>query len=76
MINIDYTIDADEVLTVRVDLKQRFGRSSTNKTVVIASSEGNQTLWDGTKQRHERFSMAIYIKPQHNTRGEKSEGDD
>jgi hypothetical protein len=77
MINIDYSIDPDtEIMTIKVDLKGRYGPSRTGQTVVIASSEGNQTLWNGVKQRHEVFNLSLWIRPHHNTRGERSEGED
>ncbi|MBE0521767.1 MAG: hypothetical protein IBX39_05805 [Candidatus Methanoperedenaceae archaeon] len=43
MKNVDITIDGD-LLTIKVDLSRDFGPSSSGKTIIIASSEGNQSL--------------------------------
>ncbi len=43
MKNIEMTIDGN-VLTIKVDLSQRFGRSSSGKSTIIASTEGNQSV--------------------------------
>ncbi|MDW7727897.1 MAG: hypothetical protein ACNA7I_03015 [Candidatus Methanoperedens sp.] len=43
MKNVDITIDGD-LLTIKVDLSKDFGPSSSGKTIIIASSEGNQSL--------------------------------
>ena len=31
-------------LTITVDLSQRYGKSSSGKSIIIASSEGNQAI--------------------------------
>ena len=41
MKNIEMTTDGD-ILTIRVDLSQRFGKSSSGKSTIVASTEGNQ----------------------------------
>ena len=43
MKNVDIKIEGD-ILTVKVDLSKDFGPSSSGKTIIIASSEGNQSL--------------------------------
>lgn len=43
MKNIEMQVDGD-ILTVKVDLTQRFGKSSSGKSEIIASTEGNQAL--------------------------------
>lgn len=43
MKNVDITIDGD-LLTIKVDLSKDFGPSSSGKTIIIASSERNQSL--------------------------------
>ena len=43
MKNIEMNITADK-LTVVVDLKKNFGKSKTGKSIIIASTEGNQSL--------------------------------
>ena len=76
MINLDYTIDDNEIMTIRVDLKGRCGKSGTGTTVVIARTEGNEQIWGNDGQRKERFNLSVWIRPKDNTRGERSEGED
>ena len=40
MKNVELTLTGD-ILTIRVDLTQTFGPSSSGKTTIIASTEGN-----------------------------------
>ncbi len=42
------TLNGD-ILTIEVDLKQDFGRSSSGKSYVIATSEGNKPVKDDIK---------------------------
>lgn len=45
MKNINIVIDEKKkIATITVDLTKRFGPSKSGKTVVIASSEGNQKI--------------------------------
>ena len=41
--NIEMTIEGN-ILTIKVDLSQRFGKSSSGKSVIVASTEGNQSI--------------------------------
>lgn len=43
MKNIEMSTDGN-VLTIKVDLNQRFGRSGSGKSTIIASTEGNQPV--------------------------------
>ena len=43
MKNVEMSVDKD-ILTIRVDLAKDFGPSKSGKTVIIASSGGNQTI--------------------------------
>ena len=43
MKNVDMKVEGDK-LTITVDLSKRFGKSSSGKSITIASSEGNQAL--------------------------------
>ena len=45
MKNIEFAIKG-EILTITVDLSKSFGRSSSGKSIVIATTEGNQSLPD------------------------------
>jgi len=43
MKNVDMSIEGN-ILTIKVDLTKDFGPSSSGKTIIIASSEGNQSV--------------------------------
>ena len=40
MKNVEMTLDGD-LLTIKVDVSKEFGSSSSGKTIIIASTEGN-----------------------------------
>lgn len=43
MKNINMVVEGN-ILTIKVDLSQRFGKSSSGKSIIIASTEGNQSI--------------------------------
>lgn len=43
MKNIEMSTEGN-VLTIKVDLAQRFGKSSSGKSTIVASTEGNQSV--------------------------------
>ncbi|MFU8856217.1 MAG: hypothetical protein ACNA8S_04330 [Deferrisomatales bacterium] len=43
MKNVEMSVDGN-VLTIRVDLSKEFGPSSSGKTIIIASTEGNAAI--------------------------------
>jgi hypothetical protein len=43
MKNVEMTIEGN-ILTIKVDLTKDFGPSASGKTIIIASSEGNQSI--------------------------------
>ena len=43
MKNVEMSVEGN-VLTIRVDLSQRFGKSSSGKSTIVASTEGNQSV--------------------------------
>ena len=45
MKNVEMTQEGD-ILTIKVDLSKEFGPSSSGKTIIIASTEGNQSIPD------------------------------
>lgn len=57
MKNVEMTVEGT-VLTIRVDLSKEFGPSSTGKTIIIASTEGNVTIPD----RQEKVGLNVYRK--------------
>lgn len=57
MKNVEMSVEGD-ILTIKVDLSKEFGFSSSGKTIIIASSEGNQTIPD----REEKVGLNVYKK--------------
>ncbi len=43
MKNVEMSVKGQELI-IKVDLSQSFGRSSSGKSVIIASTEGNQSV--------------------------------
>jgi ABC-type molybdate transport system ATPase subunit len=43
MKNVDMKLDGD-ILTIKVDVTKEFGPSSSGKTIIIASTEGNISI--------------------------------
>ena len=46
MKNLEFKVEGS-VLTIKVDLSKTFGASKTGKSIIIASSEGNQPVAPG-----------------------------
>ena len=57
MKNVKVTIEGD-ILTIKVDLTKEFGPSSSGKTIIIASTEGNVSIPD----RDEKIGLNVYRK--------------
>lgn len=55
MKNIEMNVEG-EMLTIRIDLSQDFGPSSSGKTIIVATSEGNVTL----PGREEKLGLNVY----------------
>lgn len=43
MKNVEMSVDGN-ILTIKVDLSKEFGPSSSGKTIIIASTEGNVSV--------------------------------
>jgi hypothetical protein len=43
MKNVEMSVEGN-TLTIKVDLSKEFGPSTSGKTIIIASSEGNQSI--------------------------------
>ena len=41
--NVDMKVEGD-ILTIRVDLKENFGRSKSGKSSIVATTEGNVSV--------------------------------
>ncbi len=55
MKNVEMSITGN-ILTITVDLTKEFGPSSSGKTTIIASTEGNVTVPD----REEKVGLNVY----------------
>lgn len=57
MKNVDMIVDGT-VLTIKIDLAKEFGPSSSGKTIIIASTEGNISI----PGRLEKVGLNVYRK--------------
>ena len=57
MKNVEMTVEGN-ILTIKVDLAREFGPSSSGKTIIIASTEGNISIPD----RQEKVGLNVYRK--------------
>ena len=57
MKSVELTVEGT-MLTIKVDLSQEFGPSSSGKTTIIASTEGNISI----PGREEKIGLNIYKK--------------
>ena len=57
MKNVEMTVEGN-ILTIKVDLTKEFGPSSSGKTIIIASTEGNVSVLD----RSEKIGLNVYRK--------------
>lgn len=58
MKNIEMTLEGN-VLTIKVDISKEFGPSSSGKTIIIASTEGNQSV---TGAEQIKVGLNVYRK--------------
>jgi hypothetical protein len=56
MKNVEMKVDDNQILTIQVDLKKTFGPSKSGKTIIVASSEGNQNI----PERAEKIGLNIF----------------
>ena len=57
MKNVELTVNGT-MLTIKVDLTKEFGPSSSGKTIILASTEGNVTI----PERDEKVGLNVYRK--------------
>ena len=57
MKNVEMSVDGN-TLVIKVDLSKEFGPSSSGKTIIIASTEGNVAVPD----RDEKIGLNVYRK--------------
>ena len=58
MKNVEMTVNGN-VLTIQVDLSKEFGPSSSGKTIIIASTEGNAAIPD---REEVKVGLNVYRK--------------
>jgi len=58
MKNVEMLIEGN-ILTIKVDLSKDFGPSASGKTIIIASSEGNQSI---PGKEEAKIGLNIYKK--------------
>jgi hypothetical protein len=57
MKNVEMSVEGD-ILTIKVDLSKEYGPSSSGKTIIVASTEGNVSIPD----REEKLGLNVYRK--------------
>jgi len=57
MKNVEMKVEGN-ILVIRVDLSKEFGPSTSGKTIIIASTEGNVPILD----RDEKIGLNVYRK--------------
>jgi len=57
MKNVDLKVEGN-ILTIRVDLSKEYGPSSSGKTIIVASTEGNVSV----PERDEKIGLNVYKK--------------
>ncbi len=57
MKNVEMSVEGS-ILTIKVDLSKEFGPSSSGKTIIVASTEGNVTV----PEREEKVGLNVYRK--------------
>ena len=57
MKNVEMKVEGN-ILTIKVDLTKELGPSSSGKTLIIASTEGNVSITD----RDEKVGLNVYRK--------------
>jgi len=58
MKNIEMNVDGD-ILTIKVDLSKTFGKSSSGKSTIIASTEGNVSV---PGKEEVKIGLNVYTK--------------
>ena len=58
MKNVEMKLE-DNILTIKVDLTKEFGPSSSGKTIIIASTEGNISIPD---KEDVKIGLNVYKK--------------
>lgn len=63
MKNVEVKIEKNKLI-MTVDLTKEFGPSSSGKTIIVASSEGNQSIdYKGKEPGDFKIGVNVYRKP-------------
>jgi hypothetical protein len=57
MKNVEMSVEGN-ILIIKVDLSKEYGPSSSGKTIIVASTEGNVSIPD----REEKLGLNVYRK--------------
>ena len=57
MKNVEMHVEGN-ILTIRIDLSKEYGPSSSGKTIIIASTEGNVSV----PEHQEKIGLNVYRK--------------
>jgi hypothetical protein len=57
MKNVEMSVDGN-IMTIKVDLSKEYGPSSSGKTIIVASTEGNVSI----PGREEKLGLNVYRK--------------
>ena len=57
MKNVEMKVEGN-ILTIKVDLSKEYGPSSSGKTIIVASTEGNISV----PEREEKVGLNVYKK--------------
>lgn len=61
MKNISLDISHDLILTLKIDLKQSFDLTRAGRSVVVASTQGNQPLWHDGQPLPNRVRLNLNV---------------
>jgi hypothetical protein len=59
MKNVEMSVEGN-ILTIKVDLSKEFGLSSSGKTTIIATTEGNVSIPEAEEKK---VGLNVYKKP-------------
>ena len=59
MRNVELSIEGD-ILTLRVDLSQECGLTKSERSVCVATTDGNLQIWADGSPRNERVNLNVF----------------
>jgi hypothetical protein len=59
MKNVEMSVEGN-ILTIKIDLTKDFGQSSSGKTIIIATTEGNISIPEAEEKK---IGLTVYKKP-------------